>query len=55
MKRLKDRIERTSADKPCADCVNTFRDCPMEIVLSFTRVPAGMEVAVLECPERKEK
>ena len=50
MKRLKDKIVRTPEDRPCQTCANTFRQCPLEIVLAFDRVPEGMEVAVIHCP-----
>ena len=51
MKRLKDRLEKTPEDRPCHDCANTLRACPMFMVLALSRVPEGMEVAVLNCPE----
>jgi hypothetical protein len=55
MKRTKDKIVRTDKDKPCPSCMNTFRSCPMDIVLALDRVPTGMEIAVIECPEYKKK
>ena len=55
MKRLKDKIARTAEDGPCQDCANSFRACPMEIVLAMSRVPEGMEVAVIACPEFRQK
>jgi len=55
MKKLEDRIERTDKDGPCPRCANTFRSCPMELVLAQYRVPTGMEIAVIECPEFREK
>jgi len=51
MKRLKDKIVRTPEDRPCNDCANSFRQCPLEMVLALDRVPEGIEVAVLSCPE----
>jgi len=51
MKRLKDKIARTPEDRQCNTCANTFRQCPMEMVLALDRVPTGLEVAVLHCPE----
>jgi hypothetical protein len=51
MKREKDRIVRTEQDRQCNTCANSFRTCPMEMVLAFDRVPTGMEIAVLNCPE----
>ncbi len=55
MKKLEDRIERTDKDVPCSTCQNSFRTCPMELVLAQYRVPAGMEVAVISCPEYKRR
>jgi len=54
MKRFADRIEKTDEDRPCHDCANTFRACPMQLVLAMSRVPAGMEIAVLDCPEYRK-
>lgn len=54
MKRFFDRIEKTADDRPCPDCANTFRACPMFMVLALSRVPEGMEVAVLHCPEYRK-
>lgn len=51
MKRFSDKIEKTAGDRPCRDCANTFRACPMFMILALSRVPEGMEVAVIECPE----
>lgn len=41
MKRLTDRIEKTKEDRPCHDCANTFRACPMQLLLAMGRVPDG--------------
>lgn len=54
MKRYEDRIEKTEDDKPCHTCANNFRACPMMMVLAMSRVPAGMEVAVMACPDYRE-
>jgi len=54
MKRLFDRIEKTPGDRPCHDCANSFRACPMQLMLAMSRVPAGMEVAVIHCPEYRK-
>jgi hypothetical protein len=51
MKRLADQIVKTPEDRPCQDCANTFRACPMFMVLALSRVPEGMEVTVVNCPE----
>jgi hypothetical protein len=53
MKRTKTDILKSPGDKPCQACVNTFRACPMQIVLALSRVPDDMEIAVINCPERK--
>jgi len=54
MKRFKDKLEKTPEDKPCHDCANTFRACPMMMVLGMSRVPEGMEVAVIHCPDYRK-
>ena len=54
MKRYPDRIEKTKDDVPCRDCANTFRGCPMQLVMAMSRVPEGMEIAVLNCPEYRK-
>jgi len=54
MKRFKDQIVKTADDRPCGDCANTFRACPMFMVLALSRVPENMEVAVLNCPEYRK-
>lgn len=53
MKKTKDQLVRTEDDLPCRDCINTFRSCPMDMALALSRVPTGMEVTVVNCPERK--
>ena len=55
MKRTKDKIIRTPDDRPCNTCANTFRNCPMDLALALSRMPVGMEVAVLKCPEYKKR
>lgn len=52
MKKTDQAIEKSSEDLPCQDCVNKFRQCPMQIVLALSRVPQGMEVIVKTCPEK---
>jgi hypothetical protein len=54
MKRLSDQIVKTAEDRPCRDCANTFRACPMFMVLALSRVPEGMEVSVVACPEYRK-
>ena len=54
MKKTSHAIEKSPEDVPCRDCVNKFRDCPMQIALEFSRVPQGMEVIVHNCPEKKK-
>lgn len=54
MKRYADRIEKTADDRPCQDCANTFRACPMFMVMALSRVPGGMEIAILACPEYRQ-
>jgi hypothetical protein len=53
MKRTKTAIVTGPGDKPCSGCVNTFRACPMQIVLALSRVPDEMEITVVNCPERR--
>ncbi len=52
MKKTEHAIEKSPEDLPCRDCVNKFRQCPMQIVLALSRVPQGMEVIVQACPEK---
>jgi|GEM_PF-3643252 len=54
MKKTSHAIEKSPEDVTCRDCVNKFRDCPMQIALAFSRVPQGMEVIVHNCPEKKK-
>lgn len=53
MKKTPYAIEKSPEDEPCQECVNKFRECPMQIVLALSRVPQDMEVIVKTCPERK--
>jgi len=51
MKKTDTGVVKPHSDKICDRCANTFRQCPLMLVLALSRVPLGMEVEVVNCPE----
>jgi hypothetical protein len=48
-------VLKPGKDTMCDRCMNVFRQCPMILVMAQQRVPLGMEIEVINCPEYNPK
>jgi hypothetical protein len=55
MKKTEQGVIKPGRDTMCDRCENTFRQCPMILVMAQQRVPQGMEIEVKTCPEFRPK